>query len=78
MSKFRIVPDILRNRETQGRAPVSELSKTLLRGNTVFITEKRTFGSLYNLAKHHGKQAKTKRTVLNGEEGTLVWFIDLD
>ena len=78
MTNFRIVPDVLRERESLGKAPKSELSKALLRGSTVFIpgAERRTWGSLYNLAHHHNKIAKTKRTILNGEEGTLVWFLD--
>lgn len=79
MTDFRIVPDVMREREPliKGKAPVSDLSKALLRGSTVFIPGAiKTWGSLYALAKNHGKYAKTKRVLINNEEGTLVWFVD--
>ncbi len=79
MSQFRIVPDALREREplVRGRIPKNPMSKALLAGSTVFITgEKQTWGSLYTLAVNHGKKARTKRTIINGEEGTLAWFED--
>lgn len=81
MTTFRVVPDILREREPllRGRIPKNPLSKALLSGQTVFITgPKQTWGSLYTLARNHNKKAKTKRTIINGDEGTLAWFVDLD
>ena len=79
MTQFRIVPDNLRDREplVRGRIPRNPLSKALLNGQTVFITGKKlTWGSLYTLAMNHGRKAKTQRTIINGEEGTLAWFTD--
>lgn len=81
MSTFRIVPDALREREplVRGRIPKNPLSKALLQGQTVFITgPKQTWGSLYTLAANHNKKCKTKRTIINTEEGTLAWFEDLE
>lgn len=78
MTDFRIVPDVLRERDPVGKSPKTDLSRALLRGNTIFVTQRRTFGSLYNLARNHNKIAKTKRAILNGEEGTLVWFTDAE
>lgn len=77
MTNFKVVPDVLREREplVRGRIPRNPLSKALLNGQTVFITgKKQTWGSLYTLAKNHNKQCKTKRTTINSEEGTLCWF----
>lgn len=77
MSDYKIVPDSLRDREEvrQGRAPESPLSKDLLAGKTVFIPGKgKGFGSAYKLASNRGLKAHTKRTTINGERGTLVWF----
>lgn len=79
MTAFKIVPDSLRERQplTRGRIPISPLSKGLLNGQTVFITgPKKTWGSLYTLAKNHNKRCKTQRQIINGEEGTLVWFLE--
>lgn len=79
MTSFRIVPDVMREREplVRGRIPNNPMSKALLSGQTVFITgPKQTWGSLYTLAKNHGKKARTKRTIVNYEEGTLAWFED--
>lgn len=77
MTAFREVPDVLREREPvrRGRTAKSPLAKALLAGKTVFITEDRkTWGNLYKLASNHGMRARTKRTIINGEEGTLAWF----
>lgn len=77
MTNFRVVPDVLREREpnVRGRIPKNPLSKALLEGQTVFITgPKQTWGSLYTLAKNHNKKCRTKRTIINGDEGTLCWF----
>lgn len=77
MTNFKVVPDVLREREplVRGRIPRNPLSKSLLNGQTVFITgKKQTWGSLYTLAKNHNQQCKTKRTTINGDEGTLCWF----
>lgn len=77
MTEFKVVPDVLREREplVRGRIPRNPLSKALLEGQTVFITGKnQTWGSLYTLAKNHNKQCKTKRTVINNQAGTLAWF----
>lgn len=79
MANFKVVPDVLREREplVRGRIPRNPLSKALLNGQTVFITGKnQTWGSLYTLAKNHNKQCKTKRTIINTESGTLAWFED--
>ena len=79
MTTFKVVPDVLREREplVRGRIPRNPLSKALLNGQTVFIPgRKQTWGSLYTLAKNHNKQCKTKRTVINEEAGTLAWFED--
>jgi hypothetical protein len=79
MTDFRIVPDELREREpiVKGREPKSKLSKALLNGGTFFVSgQRKTWGSLYNLAKNHNKIAHVKRTEINGEEGTLIWFED--
>jgi hypothetical protein len=80
MTDFRIVPDELREREPikKGREPKSKLSRALLNGGTFFIPgERKTWGSLYNLAKNHDKTAHVKRTNINGEDGTLIWFEDI-
>jgi hypothetical protein len=77
MTTFRVVPDSLRERQpiVRGRTPKNPLSKALLNGQTVFITgPKKTWGSLYTLAKNHDKQCKTQRQIINNEEGTVVWF----
>lgn len=77
MTDFRIVPNVLRERETvrRGRMPSSPLAKALLAGKTVFITEDRkAWGNLYKLASNHNLRARTKRTLINGEMGTLAWF----
>lgn len=83
MEKFQIVPDYLRNdKTTRGRIPKSNLSKALLNGSTIFISgERKTWGSLYTLAKNHDKICRTERRTLhknNGEseEGTIIWFED--
>lgn len=79
MTDFRVVPDVLREREPvrRGRTPKSPLAKALLSGKTVFIEgDKKAWGNLYKLAKNHGKRAKTKRTSLNGDIGVLAWFED--
>lgn len=81
MSDWRIVPDNLREREPirRGRAPKNELSRKLLNGSTVFVPgQTKTFGSLYTLAKNHNKKCITQRTEINGEQGTLVWFDDIE
>jgi hypothetical protein len=77
---FRVVPDNLREREPirRGRPPTSPLSEALLMGKTVFIPgAKKTWGNLYTLAKNNDKKARTKFTVINDVEGTLVWFEDV-
>jgi len=77
MTGFRIVPDDMREREpiVRGREPKSKLSRALLNGGTYFVPgKKKTWGSLYNLARNHGKTCHVKRTEVNGEEGTLIWF----
>jgi hypothetical protein len=77
MVSFRSVPDEMREREpiVRGREPKSELSKALLAGGTYFIPgARKTWGSIYNLARNHNKVAHVKRTVINGESGTLIWF----
>lgn len=74
---FKIVADNLREREplTRGRTPTNELSIKLLEGRTVFIEgHRKTFGSVYSLAKSHGKKAHTQKIDLNGVIGVLVWF----
>lgn len=80
MTQFRVVPDALREREPvrRGRALTNPLAIALLAGKTVFITEDRkAWGNLYKLASNHGKRARTKRTTVNGETGTLAWFEDI-
>ena len=77
MNDFRLVPDIIRNREpiAKGRKPASPLSKSLLAGKTVFVSSgKKTWGSLYRLAKNHNMKARIKYTNLNGEDGYVIWF----
>jgi len=81
MVDFRIVPDDMRERETlvKGRQPTSNLSRALLNGGTYFVPgARKTWGSIYNLARNHNKTAHVKRTLINGEEGTLLWFEDVD
>jgi hypothetical protein len=81
MTEFRVVPDVLREREPvkRGRTANSPLAKALLSGKTVFITtDRKTWGNLYKLASNHGKRARTKRTLINGDIGTLAWFEDID
>lgn len=81
MTEFRVVPDVLREREPvkRGRVPKSPLAKALLAGKTVFITtDRKTWGNLYKLASNHDKRARTKRTIINGDEGTLAWFEDIN
>lgn len=77
MTDFRIVPDEMREREpiVKGREPKSKLSRALLNSQTVFVPgERKTWGSIYTLAKNHNKVAHVKRTIVNTEEGTLLWF----
>jgi hypothetical protein len=78
MIDFRIVPDVLREREPvrRGRTARSPLSKALLSGKTVLITGERGVGNLYKLAVNHNMRARTKKTLINGEIGTLAWFED--
>ena len=80
MIEFRQVPNELREREPpkRGREPKNKLSRALLSGNGTFFVEgtRRTWGSIYTLAKNHGKVAHVKRTVLNSVDGTLIWFTD--
>lgn len=73
---FRIVPDVLRDTETSKGHPInSPISKALLSGKTIiFVGPKKTWGSLYTLAKNHKKKAHIKTIVLNNEKGTLIWF----
>ncbi len=81
MKTYRIVPDSLREREPirRGRPPISPLTRDLLAGLTVFQTgPKKTWGNLYTLAKNHGRKCRTKSTIINEEEGTLIWFEDAD
>lgn len=75
---FRVVPDSLWEREPhfRGRPPRSELSKALLLGQVVEVTGMKNLGSLYSLAKRHGKKAKSQKTIVNDREVTLVRFID--
>lgn len=77
--KHRTVPDVLREREplSRGRKPQTELSLDLLAGKTKFVTDQSNFGSLYTLAKNHGKKCIVKKTKLNEEVGMLVWFEDI-
>jgi hypothetical protein len=81
MTTFQLVPDYLREEKiTRGRIPKNALSKALLNGSTVFIPgDRKTWGSLYTLARNHDRVAKTRRIILHksggvSEEGTLVWF----
>jgi len=77
MTEFRVVPDVLREREPvkRGRSPTSPLAKSLLAGKTVFITtDRKAWGNLYKLASNHNMRARTKRTIINGDIGTLAWF----
>jgi hypothetical protein len=81
MIEFRTVPDDLREREPiqKGREPKSKLSRALLNGGTQFVPgTRRAWGSLYNLAKNHNKVAHIKRIEINGEEGSLIWFEDIE
>lgn len=81
MTDFRPVPDDLREREpiTKGREPKSKLSRALLSGGTFFVPgDRKTWGSIYSLAKNHNKTAHVKRTDINGEVGTLLWFEDIE
>jgi hypothetical protein len=77
---YRTVPDSLRDREPvkRGRSPSNDLSKRLLKGQTIFIEGKNNFGSIYTLAKNNGKQARTKKTTINEVEGTLIWLEEGD
>jgi hypothetical protein len=53
------------------------LAKALLTGQTVFIPgAKKGWGNLYKLAANNDKSAHTKKTILNDEVGTLIWFDD--
>ena len=80
MNSFRIVPDIIRNRDPvqRGRKPVSELSQQLLKKKTVFVPSKvkKTWGNIYTLAKSHGLRAHIRQTDINGEQGYVMWFED--
>ena len=81
MTDFRVVPDVLREREPvkRGRSPTSPLAKSLLAGKTVFITtDRKAWGNLYKLASNHNMRARTKRTIINNEIGTLAWFETID
>jgi hypothetical protein len=80
MTKFREVPDVLREREPvkRGRSANSPLAKALLAGKTVITEDRKTWGNLYKLASNHGMRARTKRTMINSEEGTLAWFEVID
>lgn len=76
MTEYRIVPDELRDEEPKrGREPKSNLSRMLLNGSTVFVPgPRKTWGSLYDLAKNHGMIAHVQRRIVNGEDGMLIWF----
>lgn len=79
MPEFRTVPDNLRERDPirRGRPPATELARVLLSGRTIFVPgTKKGWGNLYKLAKNHSKQAHTKTTSINDEQGTLIWFED--
>ncbi len=80
MIEFRRVPDVIREREpvVRGRKPSTAISKALLDDQTLFIpSPHKSLGSFYVLAKHHNKQARTHKTIINGEEGTLIWFEEI-
>ncbi len=80
MSDFRVVPDVLRERDPirRGRPPASPIARALLSGQTIFIAgDKKGWGNLYKLAKSNNKKARTKGTEINGERGTLIWFEDI-
>lgn len=80
MPDFRVVPDNLRERDPikRGRPPATPLARALLAGQTVFIPgDKKGWGNLYKLAGNNNKKARTKSTVINDENGTLVWFEDI-
>lgn len=80
MTQFRVVPDVLREREPirRGRPPATPLAQALLKGQTVFVPgAKKGWGNIYKLAKNNGKKARTKSTDVNGEVGTLIWFEDM-
>jgi hypothetical protein len=78
--QFRVVPDIIRNRDpvARGRKPKSQLSQQLLKMKTVFVPSqtKKTWGNIYRLAKNHGLRARIRQTDINGEEGYVMWFED--
>lgn len=76
MTEFRAVPDELRDEnQKRGREPKTLLSRALLNGGTLFVPgQKKTWGSLYDLARNHGMKAHVRRHSINGEEGTLIWF----
>lgn len=85
MTKFQIVPDYFRDNEPnrKGRVPSSDLSRALLNGQTLFIEgPRKTWGSLYTLAKNHNKVCRTSRRIIRDSsgprEGTLVWFEEIN
>lgn len=81
MVKFNVVPDYLREAGTsrKGRVPSSALSRALLNGQTIFVEgPRKTWGSLYTLARNHGQICRTSRRMIRdssgSHEGTLIWF----
>lgn len=80
MNDYRIVPDIIRNRDpvARGRKPKSGISQMLLQKRTVFVPSdtKKTWGNIYRLAKSHGLKAHIRQTDINGEQGYVMWFED--
>lgn len=53
----------------------TEMSKALLRGNSVFVAGRnKKFGSIYTLAKNHKMKAHTKRGEYKGVAGTFIRF----
>lgn len=80
MNDFSVITpkerDRLLAKPTENRA-LSPRSKALLAGDILFIpgdsvdSLRRT---LISLAKHHGKSARTRKTVREGVPGLMVWW----
>jgi hypothetical protein len=79
MTEYRVVPDSLRELEPVGRGRKPQaLSRDLLAGKTILLPpEKKNFGSLYTLAKKHGKRCIVKKINISGATGTRIWFEDI-
>lgn len=85
MPEFTIVSDEYRKLaiERPSRGAQSELVKSLISGNTVFVplngkNPNTITSKLYTSAKRRGMKAVMRKTEVDGEKGYVVWFEGAD